>query len=77
MAVAGLVMFATTVLVARAVWSAIDPGFPRDLATVAAGVAVGLGAYLAAARLLRIEELALLLDILRRRGSRGVRGAQA
>jgi putative peptidoglycan lipid II flippase len=75
MAVAGVVMFAATVLVARGVSSAIDPGFPRDLATVAAGVAVGLGAYLAVARLLRVEELALLLDILRRR--RRVRGTRA
>jgi hypothetical protein len=34
---------------------------------VVAGVAVGAGTYLAAARLLRVEELGLLLDVVRRR----------
>jgi len=38
---------------------------------VVAGVAVGAGVYLAVARLLRVEELALLMDIIRRRRRRG------
>jgi hypothetical protein len=50
----------------------VDPGFLRDLLTVAAGVAIGAGVYLLAARLLRVEEIGLLLDIVRRR--RGARG---
>jgi hypothetical protein len=50
---------------------AVAPGLARDLITVVAGVAVGAGVYLAVARLLRVEELALLLDVVRRRGTRG------
>jgi putative peptidoglycan lipid II flippase len=75
MLAAGLVMFAVVVLVSRAVGAVIDPGLLRDLVTVVAGVAAGAGTYLAAARLLRIEELSLLLDIVRRRG--GSRGLKA
>jgi putative peptidoglycan lipid II flippase len=71
MLVAGLVMVAATLLVARGVAAAIDPGLGRDLVTVVAGVTVGAGTYLAVARLLRVEELALLLDVVRRRGTRG------
>jgi putative peptidoglycan lipid II flippase len=74
MLVAGVVMCVATTLVGRAVALALDPGFLRDLVTVAAGVAAGVGTYLAAARLLRVEELALLLDVVRRRR---VRGGQA
>ena len=77
MLVAGLIMFATTLLVGRALEAAMDPGFLRDLVTVVVGVAVGAGTYLLAARLLRVEELALLVDVLRRRGARGVRGTAA
>jgi hypothetical protein len=73
MLVAGLVMFAAVILVGRGVGAAFDPGLVRDLVTVVAGVAVGAGIYLLVARLLRIEELALLVDIVRRRG-RGGRG---
>jgi putative peptidoglycan lipid II flippase len=76
MMVAGLVMFGATVLVGQVFETAMDPGFLRDLATVVVGVAVGAGTYLLAARLLRIEELALLMDVLRRRGARGVRGGR-
>jgi putative peptidoglycan lipid II flippase len=76
MLVAGLVMFVTTVLVGQAFEVAMDPGFLRDLVTVVVGVAVGAGTYLLAARLLRVEELALLMDVLRRRGARGVRGGR-
>jgi len=71
MLVAGAVMFVATALVGRAVALALDPGFLRDLVTVAAGVAAGVATYLAAARLLRVEELSLLLDVVRRRGARG------
>jgi putative peptidoglycan lipid II flippase len=70
MLVAGLVMLGATLLVARAVAAATDPGLVRDLVTVVAGVVVGAGIYLATARLLRVEELALLLDVVRRRGAR-------
>jgi putative peptidoglycan lipid II flippase len=71
MLAAGLVMVAATLLVARGVAAAIEPGLGRDLVTVVAGVIVGAGTYLAVARLLRVEELALLLDVVRRRGTRG------
>jgi putative peptidoglycan lipid II flippase len=74
MLVAGLVMFGAALLVGRAVAAVAGPGLVRDLATVIAGVVVGVGTYLAAARLLRVEELALLLDVVRRRG-RAARGA--
>ena len=71
MLAAGLVMLVVTVLVARAAGALADPGFGRDLLTVAAGVAAGTATYLAAARLLRVQEIGLLLDIVRRRGRRG------
>jgi putative peptidoglycan lipid II flippase len=74
MLVAGLVMVGVVLLVARGVGAAIDPGLGRDLVTVVAGVIVGAGTYLAVARLLRVAELALLLDVVRRRGARGARG---
>ena len=70
MLVAGLVMLGATLLVVRAVAAAIEPGLARDLITVVAGVVVGAATYLATARLLRVEELALLRDIVRRRRSR-------
>ena len=71
MLAAGLIMFGVTVLVARAAGALADPGFGRDLVTVAAGVAAGAATYLVAARLLRVQEIGLLLDIVRRRGRRG------
>jgi len=67
MLAAGLVMFGATLLVGWAVAAVVDPGLVRDLVTVVAGVAAGVGTYLAVARLLRVEELALLLDVVRRR----------
>ena len=70
MLVAGLVMLGATLLVVRAVAAAIEPGLARDLITVVAGVVVGAATYLATARLLRVEELALLRDVVRRRRSR-------
>ena len=69
MLVAGLVMLGAVLLVGRAIGGAFHPGLARDLVTVVAGVAVGAGTYLAAARLLRVEELGLLLDVVRRRSS--------
>ena len=74
MLAAGLVMLAATLMVSRGVGAVVEPGLGRDLATVVAGVAVGAATYLAAARLLRVEELALLLDVVRRRGARGAQG---
>jgi putative peptidoglycan lipid II flippase len=74
MLVAGLVMLGATLLVARGVAAAIAPGLARDLVTVVAGVVVGAATYLATARLLRVEELALLLDVVRRRRVRGAQG---
>ena len=71
MLAAGLVMLVVTVLVARAAGALADPGFGRDLLTVAAGVAAGAATYLVAARLLRVQEIGLLLEIVRRRGRRG------
>jgi putative peptidoglycan lipid II flippase len=71
MLAAGLVMLVVTVLVARAAGALADSGFGRDLLTVAAGVAAGGATYLAAARLLRVQEIGLLLEIVRRRGRRG------
>jgi putative peptidoglycan lipid II flippase len=70
MLAAGLVMFVAVLLVAGAVGGALDPGLVRDLVTVVAGVVVGAGVYLGVARLLRVQELALLLDVVRRRGTR-------
>jgi hypothetical protein len=57
-----------TVLVARAAGALVDPGFGRDLVTVVAGVAAGAVTYLVAARLLRVQEIGLLLELVRRRG---------
>jgi putative peptidoglycan lipid II flippase len=68
MAAAGLIMFGVTVLVARAAGALVDPGFGRDLVTVVAGVAAGAATYLVAARLLRVQEIGLLLELVRRRG---------
>jgi putative peptidoglycan lipid II flippase len=78
MLAAGLVMFAAASLAARGVEGLLDPGLPRDLATVLAGVVAGVATYLAAARLLGVQELALLLEVVRRRGAgRGARGTSA
>ena len=71
MLAAGLVMFVVTVLVAGAAGALAGPGFGRDLVTVVAGVAAGAVTYLATARLLRVQEIGLLLEVVRRRGRRG------
>jgi putative peptidoglycan lipid II flippase len=74
MLVAGVIMFVATVLVGEALARTLDPGLARDLLTVSLGVAVGVASYLGVARLLRVEELALLLDVVRRRHPHGIRG---
>jgi putative peptidoglycan lipid II flippase len=73
MLAAGLVMGAVAAVAGRAAGGLVPPGFLDDLVTVTVGVAAGVGTYLFAARLLRIEELGLLLAVLRRR--RGGSGA--
>jgi putative peptidoglycan lipid II flippase len=70
MLVAGVVMAAIAGLAGRAAGGLLQPGFLRDLVTVVVGVGVGLVSYLALGRLLRIQELGLLLDVVRRRRSR-------
>jgi len=64
--------------VSYAVWSSMeglaDEGFGGLLAAVAASVAAGGAVYLALARLLRLEELSVVRQVLRRRGRR--RGTQ-
>jgi hypothetical protein len=71
MLAAGLVMFAVVAVVGRAAGALAGPGLGRDLVTVVAGVVAGAATYLAAARLLRVQEIGLLLEIVRRRGRRG------
>jgi putative peptidoglycan lipid II flippase len=73
MLAAGLVMGVVAAVAGRAAGGLVPPGFLDDLVTVTVGVAAGVGTYLFAARLLRIEELGLLLAVLRRR--RGGSGA--
>jgi putative peptidoglycan lipid II flippase len=67
MLAAALVMCLVAAVVGRAVGALAPAGLGRDLLTVVAGVAAGLATYLAAARLLRIEELGALLGLVRRR----------
>jgi hypothetical protein len=57
-------------LVGRAAGATLGPGFLRDLVTVVGGVAAGLCSYLVVARLLGVEEIGLLLDVVRRRPRR-------
>ncbi|HYY78677.1 MAG TPA: murein biosynthesis integral membrane protein MurJ [Actinomycetes bacterium] len=66
MLAAGLVMYLVIALLVRALGGVGQPGLGRDLVTVVAGVALGLGTYLGVARLLRIEELGLLVGLVRR-----------
>jgi putative peptidoglycan lipid II flippase len=70
MLLASLIMGVVAGLVARAVTAAVGIGTLGDLATVVAGVTAGLGTYLVAARLLRVGEIGLLLDMVRRRAVR-------
>jgi putative peptidoglycan lipid II flippase len=66
MLVAAVAMAVVAALVGRAAGAPLGPGFLRDLVTVVVGVGAGLGTYLVAARLLRVEEVGLLLDVVRR-----------
>jgi hypothetical protein len=63
-------MGVVTALVAGLVEAVAGDGTLGSLLTVAAGVAVGLGTYLLAGRLLRIGELGLVLNLVRRRAGR-------
>jgi hypothetical protein len=70
MLVAGVAMAAIVALLSRAAGGLLEPGFLRDLVTVAVGVAAGLVSYLLLGRLLRIQELGLLLEVVRRQRPR-------
>jgi putative peptidoglycan lipid II flippase len=67
MLAAAVVMAVVAALVGRAAGAPFGPGLLRDLVTVVAGVGAGLCSYLLAARLLRVEEIGVLLDVVRRR----------
>jgi putative peptidoglycan lipid II flippase len=68
--VAGVAMAAIAALLGRAAGGLLEPGFLRDLVTVMVGVVAGLVSYLLLGRLLRIQELGLLLEVVRRQRSR-------
>jgi putative peptidoglycan lipid II flippase len=70
MLVAAVAMALVAALAGRAAGAPLGPGFLRDLVTVVVGVGAGLGTYLLATRLLRVEEVGLLLDVVRRRRAR-------
>jgi putative peptidoglycan lipid II flippase len=70
MLAAGVVMAAIAALLGRAASGLLAPGFLHDLLTVVVGVAAGLVSYLLLGRLLRIQELGLLLEVVRRQQSR-------
>jgi len=67
MLAAAVVMAVVAALVGRAAGAPFGPGLLRDLVTVVAGVGAGLCSYLLAARLLRVEEIGVLLGVVRRR----------
>jgi putative peptidoglycan lipid II flippase len=70
MLAAGVAMAAIAALLGRAAGGLLAPGFLRDLVTVVVGVGAGLVSYLLLGRLLRIQELGLLLEVVRRQRSR-------
>ena len=70
MLVAGVAMAVIAALLGRAAGGLLEPGFLRDLVTVMVGVVAGLVSYLLLGRLLRIQELGLLLEVVRRQRSR-------
>jgi putative peptidoglycan lipid II flippase len=72
MALASLVMGVIAAAVAAAVTNRLGSGLVANLLAVTGAIAAGVASYLLAARLLKIEELRLLLGIVRRR-----RGARA
>jgi putative peptidoglycan lipid II flippase len=67
MLLASLIMGVVAALAAGGVMAAAGTGTLAGLATVVAGVAAGLATYLVAARLLGIQEVGLVLDMVRRR----------
>jgi putative peptidoglycan lipid II flippase len=67
MFVAGVVMAVVAGVLGRAAGGLFGSGFLADLVTVVVGVAAGLACYLGVARLLRVEEIGLLVDVVRRR----------
>jgi putative peptidoglycan lipid II flippase len=70
MLVAGVAMAVIAALLGWAAGGLLEPGFLRDLVTVMVGVVAGLVSYLLLGRLLRIQELGLLLEVVRRQRSR-------
>jgi putative peptidoglycan lipid II flippase len=70
MLAAGVAMAAIAALLGRAAGGLLAPGFLRDLVTVVVGVGAGLVSYLLLGRLLRIQELGLLLEVVRRQRPR-------
>jgi putative peptidoglycan lipid II flippase len=68
MFVAGGIMAVVAWGLGRAVGELVGSGFLGDLVTVVVGVAGGLGCYLGVARVLRVEEIGVLVDVVRRRG---------
>jgi putative peptidoglycan lipid II flippase len=69
MLVAAVVMAVVAGVVGWGAGELVGAGFLGDLATVVVGIAAGMGSYLLVARVLRVEEVGLLLDIVRRRRS--------
>jgi putative peptidoglycan lipid II flippase len=67
---ASLFMGAAALATSALVQQLMAPGHLRDLITVASVMIVGIGVYMALARLLRIEEFQALLGMVRRRTSR-------
>jgi putative peptidoglycan lipid II flippase len=67
MLLASLIMGLVAALVAEGVMAVAGTGTLGDLVAVAGGVLAGLATYLIAARLLRIDEIGLLLDTVRHR----------
>ncbi len=70
MLLASLIMGVVVALVAGVVTAGAGTGTLGDLAAVTAGVTAGVVTYLVAARLLGIEEISLVLDMVRRRAGR-------
>jgi hypothetical protein len=70
MLLASLIMGAVTAVVAGLVAGVVGERTVGSLFTVLAGVTVGLGTYLLAARFLGINELGLVMGMVRRRVAR-------
>ena len=70
MMAASLAMGVVAAMAAGATAGLLGPGVVADLAVVLAGVLAGVATYLAVGRVLRIQELGLLLAIVQRRRTR-------